>query len=691
MLIYYQVKINKLVLQNFKKFSQKTIEFSDGFNVVIGENESGKSTIVDALLLILYANPSSKSKDLEKFYSWKSDKPFRLELEFEISGKKYSLIKDFFSKEGVLRLPNGKEITNLDLIQEYLYTELNIPLRSIYLNSAFIKQDEIIKLEYGGEFRNSIQNMVVEGEDEVDISNIIKGLDKKISFLTKGIKGNSINPGPIKALTQSIAKEEIEIEETENKWALSLNSRDSVENNNAEIKKLLEEIELNSSFFKKVNTLKELNKKSVEYNNRYDELAGIEEDYTANEKDIKSINQTIKTDYEVFAKEKDISRLEEEINTLIAQEKVLSRIEPTTRIKPRVNTLNIALVVGILAVGGFLSIILKDFIPFVISLIGLGLYLFIIKFKKANSSALTESPQNEDLLSQETKKKLEIICQRFGLESAQKIITKISEFKELNSKIKELELKEKFILGKYTLENIVNEKRIALREIAKIDIQIKDGKLGDSLYSDEKLHQLEYNIEKAQTKLKTLERETMLSQAMLASSDISQESINIKKEQLEEDKSELEKDKNELIVFQMVKESILESYEETIKDSRVVIEDLINKNILKLTNGRYSQVKLSPELDLEVFSKEKGEYISYENLSKGTIDQIFLLARLGFTQGLLGSNKMPIILDDPFVNFDERRLFNIKEILLRMCSDYQMILFTHNKNYANWGGLLNLE
>jgi uncharacterized protein YhaN len=265
------------------------------------------------------------------------------------------------------------------------------------------------------------------------------------------------------------------------------------------------------------------------------------------------------------------------------------------------------------------------------------------------------------------------------------------EYRALRSQISELELKKKYILGKLTIEEIGIKRQALLKEISKIELLIDESKVGSENYSEEKIHQLNYDIEKALAKQQKLEKETMLMEATLASSAISQEDINIRKEQLEEDKSELLNYKDELEILELVRNSIMESYEETIKDSSVVIEELINLNISHLTNGRYSKVKLSADLEIEVFSKEKGEFIPWENLSKGTIDQIFMLARLGFAQGLFGSNKMPIILDDPFVNFDEKRLLNMKEILVKMSADYQMILFSHNKNYSDWGKLSGIE
>jgi chromosome segregation protein len=48
------VFIKKLVMHGFKSFVKKTeVEFTQGINVVIGANGSGKSNISDALCFVL--------------------------------------------------------------------------------------------------------------------------------------------------------------------------------------------------------------------------------------------------------------------------------------------------------------------------------------------------------------------------------------------------------------------------------------------------------------------------------------------------------------------------------------------------------------------------------------------------------------------------------------------------------------
>lgn len=48
------MKIEKLVLENYKSFKNRTeIKFNEGLNILVGDNEAGKSTILEAIHLCL--------------------------------------------------------------------------------------------------------------------------------------------------------------------------------------------------------------------------------------------------------------------------------------------------------------------------------------------------------------------------------------------------------------------------------------------------------------------------------------------------------------------------------------------------------------------------------------------------------------------------------------------------------------
>ncbi len=47
------MKLKKLKLENFKQFQRQVFEFNDDINIIVGDNESGKSTVLEAIEVCL--------------------------------------------------------------------------------------------------------------------------------------------------------------------------------------------------------------------------------------------------------------------------------------------------------------------------------------------------------------------------------------------------------------------------------------------------------------------------------------------------------------------------------------------------------------------------------------------------------------------------------------------------------------
>lgn len=265
------------------------------------------------------------------------------------------------------------------------------------------------------------------------------------------------------------------------------------------------------------------------------------------------------------------------------------------------------------------------------------------------------------------------------------IIKIIGGKKSSNSNIKEVEkIKNEIKVLKETREiqqKEAKEKQIKLdEEIEKYnkDMMERYEKYVDIAYLQENAHkkydsvleEIEYNenkINDIKIKLKMLENE----------------GNNIKDSlddlvQIEEELQELEQEKEELISldksFNIAKECLENAYIKVKENVSPKFTKDICEIISKISNGKYKKVSFDDTYGLKV-EIENGSYIPISRLSIGTIDQMYLSLRLSAAMQI-SNERMPIILDEAFVYFDDERLKNILEYINENYKENQIIIFT---------------
>jgi len=116
------------------------------------------------------------------------------------------------------------------------------------------------------------------------------------------------------------------------------------------------------------------------------------------------------------------------------------------------------------------------------------------------------------------------------------------------------------------------------------------------------------------------------------------------------------------------------------------LEQIVENGLIQITNGRYQQVKIDPNsLNVSVFSPERKENVQTEQLSTGTRDLIYLMLRIGIAQLMSNSGeKLPLLLDDPLVEFDNLRQQSSLEFIQKLSGQTQILLFTKDQSILNW-------
>ena len=94
----------------------------------------------------------------------------------------------------------------------------------------------------------------------------------------------------------------------------------------------------------------------------------------------------------------------------------------------------------------------------------------------------------------------------------------------------------------------------------------------------------------------------------------------------------------------------------------------------RLTGQRYNRLLLEEDLSLSAAAEEEDVLHSSLWRSEGTVDQLYFALRLAVAEEL--TPEAPLVLDDVFVRFDDKRLAAAMEILLEEARDKQVLLFT---------------
>lgn len=197
------MKINSVYISAFGKFEDKRFNFTDGLNLIYGENEDGKTTLMTFIRMMFYGTQGKSSDRLDKNprkkYAPRNDKPMAGSIDFESGGKKYRIERIFKTsnstdKIAVTDLGSGERETftgKEDLGKRFLGLTLEAADRTVFLS------------EHGalcgngsaeGELNSRLSNLAGTGSEEFSAEDILSRLEKaKTALITKTGRGGKIS------------------------------------------------------------------------------------------------------------------------------------------------------------------------------------------------------------------------------------------------------------------------------------------------------------------------------------------------------------------------------------------------------------------------------------------------------------------------------------------------------------------
>lgn len=229
-------------------------------------------------------------------------------------------------------------------------------------------------------------------------------------------------------------------------------------------------------------------------------------------------------------------------------------------------------------------------------------------------------------------------------------------------------------------EHLSEEKELLTRELAVLGDRMEQDKplrkkellsAEELPHAEEQLQQLRETIRQNEQKLLDLTRREAALQGEL--SNLQQ--IEEEGEQLKEREAALLQQRDALAVaYQLLSEAV-DEFRRTYLE-RFAAE--IGRYLGLLTAGRYQKVRLADDFSLSLPGRGK-DWRPVHAFSRGTNDAVYFAVRLALTRQLANGMPLPLLLDDPLVNLDQQRLTEALKVLERLSSEHQIILFSHDE------------
>lgn len=697
------MRITRVELRDFGRHRALDIDLAPGFTIIRGPNEAGKSTIQRALELALFRKPTATSAEIEGLRSWGAaeDERSRTRLEFVMDDDlkpgaqpiRGSLEKEFRGQRGRVSLEfDGHSYTDPARVDEILAGLIGVPNEAFFRSTASIRHEELDDLDRDeGALRDRLQASIGGGD---------KGSSRARGRLEDAIRAlksrGDKNPGRLKIAEEAVARAEQalktgeasleKLEKDRDALAQARESRLRAETALGESRNMLEAA-------RQAERLRSDRAVIAERFERYRQAAEAQARLAAleamPERSISALRDQLDR---MRTLQSRVAIMQETLHEDLGPEVEPNEPEPAYLGRLALALIPIVLAVLLIAFGAAASLL---------PAIGAGVAFIVVALAVAyrgwrrRSAALSVRRINASRERDRTLRRQGRVGTEEGLRVAQSGVQNI--------------LREMGVPDIAAAEQMLSTEQGRRQEIATLQVQVSallagqsgsvvelrdraalemeqkqaalDG-LGPIATDARARERLEAEVRDRHAALERVRDTEAAAAARVDANPVDAEQVAGEAERLVTWQGQLAALRRRIRIYEMTLAALDAAESRTMRKATRFLEQQVGRDIARLTGGRYRRVAIDDAtLDIKVWAPERGDWIAANLLSKGTVDQIFLAARMGLVRLVTQGKHPPLILDDPFVTFDDTRATRAALLLQELSSDFQVIYLACSNRY----------
>jgi recombinational DNA repair ATPase RecF len=688
------MRITRLGLADVKRHARLEIHPAAGLTVVRGPNEAGKSTIHDALELVLFRKADANREDVRAIRRWGAEADPEISLDFEVDGQQGRLVKRFGGPRAEAELTTGGQtIRDFALIQECVAGFTGIPNEAFFRATASVGHAELSEVAGREPSVSDRLQKAVSGADRGTAAARRK-LDAAIHrYRTEGVK----NPGILKAVRAEISGLEAEVAAGEQalarleadraQWAEAHERRIELEERLLHEQADLAEARRAQSLLVQRDAAEE----------RYRQLKRAAE--LAAEAAV--LQAAVPTSLPLSALRPLVGRAANlgyevsEVEAELAVETKPADLEAAAGRAPHPGRWLMAAVV-LLVVGALVGTLVSGVagaIGLVICMVATLVVLaqaFRMAFRRrqealagdlARRSIAQRQAQRSDLEERHrrARRELQLALEELGtpdVASAQALLSSAEEHTERLARI-DGELQG---LGVEDADPVrlasQRDQAAGVAERASHALASMGDLGADPAAAVRASEQRVFGTLPARDAARSDEDQA---QGRVDANLVDAERVAELAERLAGARERAAESERRVRIYEATQQAIEAAEQATLKTAARYLEEHMGPAVERITGGRYRDVQVDEQsLGFRVRAPETGAYLDVSRLSQGTADQLYLAARLGLVRLVTMDRRPPIILDDPFVTFDAERAQCALQLLRDVAVEhgFQVILLT---------------
>ena len=700
------MRITRLVLRDFRRYRELEIPLSPGLTVVHGPNEAGKTTIQRAIELVLTRKVTSNGGDIEALRPWDAGEDARpvVSLDFEIdddergtrSGK---LEKAFRGAKGTVRLEvDGETITDPTLADQALAELTGIPSEAFFRSTASIRHHELADLDRDEAALRDRLQASISGADR-GTSRARRILDRALYELnTKGAK----NPGRLKVAEDAVEQERLAVEQGELALAQLERDRETVAGTRERRTETEAGLAERRSVLEKARQAERLQAERVSSQERYERYRQA---VTVSEELI-ALRDTHPSANPLPVLEQIVTRLRaldakiRELQALLSGEVAVSfEVPPPPTWRPLSRIAIGLVVIGLLVAAASVAARIAGVVdlgspPALVGGVaaGIGFILAFVAWWLRRSDRVHQEMRDVEIdrrlrgrsemeaelrqAQADTKQQLAGL----GLADLAAAEALLTAEQEHVARIERLVAQLDGLVGKEPPEALPGQRDAAALEVEQKTAALEG--LGPIAKEPRARERLEVEVRDLEAALERARDDEANARARVEANTVDAEQVAGHAERLATWRDQLAALQRKARVYDRTLREIEAAEQATMRTATRFLEQRMVGDLERITAGRYRRAAVDDKtLDIRLFAPEKGDWVDVRALSQGTLDLVYLAARLGLVRLVTGDRQPPLVFDDPFVTLDDVRAGRALKLLREIARDFQVIYLTTSDRY----------